>query len=308
MARLEEGFERERRFSGYLAHELRTPLAAIRSTSEVALKWPDQASPEDFHAIARPPRVCSRRWTVSSSVPRRNRLRRDRCRETVALVRSSRNVSPCTRSEPESGMSGSPAARSKRSAANRRAPAADHRDEPDRQRRRIRAAAQRGRYRGVGRRPMFAVTNAAPALTAEDVPRLFERLWRKDAARSDAAHAGLGLSLARAARSPWASCSPPSWMEAACSECRCTAKNSRPRSSSAHLRRWHDGRMNRLLVFFLTLTVLSGAVATAQSPGTSRPVPALDEAFKRVDANQDGKLDAQEFAQIHRTFALVERR
>src|SRR5690606_6361225 len=53
MTRLEEGFERERRFSGYLAHELRTPLAAIRSTSEVAMKWPEQASPEDHAGIAR---------------------------------------------------------------------------------------------------------------------------------------------------------------------------------------------------------------------------------------------------------------
>src|SRR4051812_21010328 len=53
MARLEEGFGRERRFSGYLAHELLTPLAAIRSTSEVALKWPEQATPEDHAAIAR---------------------------------------------------------------------------------------------------------------------------------------------------------------------------------------------------------------------------------------------------------------
>src|SRR5204862_4167903 len=52
MARLEEGFDRERRFSGYLAHELRTPLAAIRATSEVAAKWPEQSSPDDFHEIA----------------------------------------------------------------------------------------------------------------------------------------------------------------------------------------------------------------------------------------------------------------
>jgi two-component system sensor histidine kinase QseC len=43
---------------------------------------------------------------------------------------------------------------------------------------------------------LFEVTNEAPALTAQDVPHLFERLWRKDAARSDASHAGLGLSLA----------------------------------------------------------------------------------------------------------------
>ncbi len=44
---------------------------------------------------------------------------------------------------------------------------------------------------------LFEVTNAAPALTAQDVPHLFERLWRKEAPRSDAAHAGLGLSLAQ---------------------------------------------------------------------------------------------------------------
>jgi two-component system sensor histidine kinase QseC len=44
---------------------------------------------------------------------------------------------------------------------------------------------------------LFEVTNAAPGLTARDVPHLFERLWRKDVARSDTAHAGLGLSLAQ---------------------------------------------------------------------------------------------------------------
>jgi two-component system sensor histidine kinase QseC len=40
------------------------------------------------------------------------------------------------------------------------------------------------------------VGNLAPDLTPEDIPRLFDRLWRKDATRSDAAHAGLGLSIA----------------------------------------------------------------------------------------------------------------
>jgi signal transduction histidine kinase len=53
IARLEESFERERQFSSYLAHELRTPLAAIRTTSEVAAKWPEEASHEDFLEIAR---------------------------------------------------------------------------------------------------------------------------------------------------------------------------------------------------------------------------------------------------------------
>lgn len=39
--RLHSGFERERLFASSAAHELRTPLAAIRANAEVALKWPN---------------------------------------------------------------------------------------------------------------------------------------------------------------------------------------------------------------------------------------------------------------------------
>jgi signal transduction histidine kinase len=48
----------------------------------------------------------------------------------------------------------------------------------------------------TGDDPFLRVGNLAPDLIAEDIPRLFDRLWRKDATRSDAAHAGLGLSIA----------------------------------------------------------------------------------------------------------------
>jgi two-component system sensor histidine kinase QseC len=45
----------------------------------------------------------------------------------------------------------------------------------------------------------FCVANPAGDLRAEDLPRLFERFWRKDPARSGAEHHGLGLPLAQAA-------------------------------------------------------------------------------------------------------------
>ncbi len=103
MARLEEGFERERRFSGYLAHELRTPLAAIRSTSEVALKWPEQATPEDHAEIAR--FAARLQQTVDSLLllARAETVSAEIVREAVTCVPSWRNVRPCTPSERGSG-------------------------------------------------------------------------------------------------------------------------------------------------------------------------------------------------------------
>jgi signal transduction histidine kinase len=50
---------------------------------------------------------------------------------------------------------------------------------------------------GVSRGNPIKVSNPAPMLRPDDVPHLFERLWRKDMVRGDSAHAGLGLSLAK---------------------------------------------------------------------------------------------------------------
>jgi len=47
--RLEESFDRERRMTAGLAHELRTPVAELLSTAEVAKLWRDD--PEAIHAI-----------------------------------------------------------------------------------------------------------------------------------------------------------------------------------------------------------------------------------------------------------------
>jgi len=42
------------------------------------------------------------------------------------------------------------------------------------------------------------VSNSVRDLTAADLPHLFERFWRKDAARTSATRSGLGLALAKA--------------------------------------------------------------------------------------------------------------
>jgi signal transduction histidine kinase len=44
----------------------------------------------------------------------------------------------------------------------------------------------------------LTVANTASSLDPADVPHLFEPFWRKDAARADRDHAGLGLALVSA--------------------------------------------------------------------------------------------------------------
>lgn len=42
LGRLEEAFDREKRFSGNVAHELRTPIAELRALAEVGKEWPSE--------------------------------------------------------------------------------------------------------------------------------------------------------------------------------------------------------------------------------------------------------------------------
>ena len=49
----------------------------------------------------------------------------------------------------------------------------------------------------AGGRVALRITNTTADLEASDVPRLFDRFWRKEKARSGGAHLGLGLPIAR---------------------------------------------------------------------------------------------------------------
>lgn len=198
VARLEQSFDRERRFSGYLAHELRTPLAAIRATSEVAAKWPEQASPEDHAEISRLAAhlqqvvdtllLLSRAETSPSDILREPVEMRPLIQECAALYADrarQRDLSLTMRLD-EAPTLETDARLLRIIVMNLIANAVEYAP-----------SGSEVKLSSTAPDLVLQVTNAAPMLTAEDIPHLFERLWRKDTARSDASHAGLGLSLAQ---------------------------------------------------------------------------------------------------------------
>ncbi len=203
LARLEESFARERSFSANLAHELRTPLAELRAATEVALKWPDGESSEldviaeirgiglqmervvvNLLALARydgkqheiwPSEVSLRElaascWSACApeaegegialqlEVPDDLIVVIDR--EKLALILSNLFSNAVAH-----GRRGSPVTCS--------------------------AAMEGAEF-------VLRVGNQTDRLAAEDLPRMFDRFWRKDAARTDGCHAGLGLTLVAA--------------------------------------------------------------------------------------------------------------
>lgn len=201
MSRLEESFERERRFSADLAHELRTPIAELRNLAEVALKWPDSrsaAADEDILDIA---------VQMEGLVTRlldllRSESRQMACQaEPVSLARLMERVwQPCRA-----------AAQSKKLAVTQNIPGdAEIHSDPAL----LRSILTNLLDNAVEYTPAggfiqidvrvggglftLRIANTVENLTQGDVLKLFDRFWRKDKARSDAGHSGLGLSLARA--------------------------------------------------------------------------------------------------------------
>jgi signal transduction histidine kinase len=200
MARLEESFERERRFSGDLAHELRTPIAELRNLAEVALKWPESraGTDEDVFDIA---------VQMEGIVTRLLELLRCETEqvavkpEPVSLSRLWEQVWQACRARAEA----------KRLDVKRIIPAdatvqsdavllgsilanlADNAVEY------TPAGGSIEMHARVDNRLFtLRISNTVENLTPEDVSQLFDRFWRKDKARSDARHNGLGLSLSRA--------------------------------------------------------------------------------------------------------------
>ena len=203
MDRLETAFRRERRLTADIAHELKTPLAELRSLGEVALKWP-----EDEHlardAVANAVEIARQMDRIVSTLLALGRCGNGRQAVNCTTLNVAETLAPLlkrcrTRAEAREitvsvdiaddanittdKMMFSSIVENVLSNAADYCPAA-------------------GRITIDGRNGAggltLSVTNTSTSLTAADVGHVFEPMWRKDPARSDGSHVGLGLTLVAA--------------------------------------------------------------------------------------------------------------
>jgi signal transduction histidine kinase len=201
MERLQGAFERERSFSADLAHELRTPLAELKTMAEYALRWPEEAGDQTFRDVLE---TSERMGLLLEALLSVARQEAGNARLETATVDVAGLVADCW-----SGLSAQAEAKSldvlwsvpeglaantnadllRTVVANLLTNAVEYTPSGGRLSVELKSAERDGID--------LAVANSTDSLRIDDLPHMFERLWRRDASRSDTSHHGLGLSLAR---------------------------------------------------------------------------------------------------------------
>jgi len=203
LRRLEEAFARERRFTADVAHELRTPIAELRCLADVALKW--QGDPETAAAYFKDAQDIARQMeTVVTTLLALARWQSG----SLELSRQPVDVGDVVR-EAWRGCKDRAASRNLAVSFDVAAPLAVETDRTmllsvvgNLLSNAVEYATPGGavvcRAQSCGCGVRLAVTNDNDSLAPDDLPNLFEPFWRKDPARTDSSHSGLGLTLAAA--------------------------------------------------------------------------------------------------------------
>jgi signal transduction histidine kinase len=201
LGRVRAAMERERRFTDAAAHELRTPIAELRTVTDVAERWPEPQRLQ--RAVAEARAVADEMESLLEDL--------------LAAVRGGFDATRPSEVVPLLPLARSVAEGRQEQLVRRKVSCAIEGDE------RARWTGPRGAILAIvrnlidnaaeytldggtmrvsvardGERARFEVENGPVALAPGDVDRLFEPFWRADQSRSDRGHRGLGLSIVAA--------------------------------------------------------------------------------------------------------------
>ena len=200
---LESALARERRFAADAAHELRTPVAELKSLAEIGQRWPeDRAMTASFFQDAGALAV-QMEQTVT---------------QLLALARAEASVDSLVLEKVDlnallrgvwTTLQPAAADRQQLLRADLNAELVIVTDAPKLEIILRNMLANAVHHSAHGSEIQLTTTrmadgwrvivaNPAPQLEAADMPRLFDRFWRKDPARSGVGHLGMGLALVRA--------------------------------------------------------------------------------------------------------------
>jgi signal transduction histidine kinase len=201
---LKDAFQRERRFTADVAHELRTPIAELRSLAEVALKWPDRHAEQQRKNYEDILASVKQMQNIVTTL-----LTLTRC-DAGALTSQKENLHLETIIN-VTWQQFETRAIAKHLAINSNVPselsivtdrelfatilanlfsnAVEY--TPDGGKIEWKAALENSEF-------SFSISNTTTELTQQDLPLMFERFWQKEKSRSHSdAHSGLGLALVR---------------------------------------------------------------------------------------------------------------
>jgi signal transduction histidine kinase len=198
LGRLDGSFARERQFTADVSHELRTPLAGLRTLLEVTALT-DRSASEYKAAVAEALAVVGQLGALVESLLALARLDAGKVEVAETEVSLGMLVDECWKPYAEVATA--------RGVAFRNRIAADLVVRTDREKLRIAVGnllSNAAEYTDAGGwievasgDALLDVTDSGPPLPDDE--RVFDRLWRGDAARSGTGvHCGIGLALARA--------------------------------------------------------------------------------------------------------------